>query len=81
MRATDSHPIEIQSITVYDAEGVASEGLTVAQPTDLENVGVRDYLLMSKVTGATTAGTYRVVLSWIGVDEEEKSGGIRIVVP
>lgn len=80
-KVADSRPAEIQSITVYDSNGAASSGLTVAQPSDLENVGVRDYLLVSKVTGATTAGTYRVVFSWIGADDEEKSGGINIVVP
>jgi limonene-1,2-epoxide hydrolase len=80
-KVADAYPVEIQSITVYDALGVASGGLTVAQPSDLENVGVRDFLLMSKITGATTAGAYRVVFTWIGADEEEKSGGINIVVP
>jgi hypothetical protein len=65
----------------YDADGVASNGLVVAQPSDLENVGVRDYLLVSKVTGATTAGTYPVVFTWTDADDEEKGGGIRIVIP
>lgn len=80
-RVTESKPSEVLSISVFDSNGSASNGVTLAQPTDLSNVGVRDWLLFMSVTGATTAGTYTVRVAFRCQDLQEFTEEGLLIVP
>ena len=80
-RVTDSKPSEVLSIAVYNSNGSESNGVTLSQPDDLENVGVRDWLLFTSVTGATTPGTYTVRIAFRCQDDQEFTEEGLLIVP
>jgi hypothetical protein len=67
-KITDSKPSTVTAVEVFTEAGASSNGITVAEQDDTTNVGVRDYLVMSKVTGQATAGTYIVRLTFTAAD-------------
>lgn len=79
--STKSKPGIVTSVEVLDSQGNASTALTVADETDVINCGVRDWLVISKVTAATTADTYTVKVSYTAADGSALEATGEFVVP
>ncbi|MEN0109311.1 MAG: hypothetical protein AAF805_01185, partial [Planctomycetota bacterium] len=80
-RLHSSKPDAVTSVVVTDSESVTSSNLIVATDADTTNCGVRDYLVLSKVTGATAAGTYTVTVTYRTQDAATYVVSGEIVVP
>lgn len=77
-----SKPYVITSVEVLDSQGAASAALTVADDGDLVNCGVRDFLILSKVTAITPGSeTYTVRITYTALDSSTFVVQGNIVVP
>lgn len=78
---TVAKPSAITSVEVLGTNGSPSVGIVVADEEDTTNTGARDWLLMTKITGVATAGTYRVRVTFTAADSAVYVVEGSVVVP